>query len=286
MSSPDTMSTAEAASRWRALQTLHLDPPAFVDDWAVHLLPDDERDALRGDVGRAEFLSNTRGWAMSGVGVGCLLFAEDVVLSAVESGIDQYVILGAGFDTFAMRHPELAGRLTTFEVDHPDVQRLKRQRLAAAPTSPVLPHFVPVDFEVTLLSAQLLASPYDATRPAVVSWLNTLPYLTPAAIESTLSELANLTAPGSILVCNYPCKDVPITDEQRAVLRNNSANVAARGEPFQSRFTPDEFVAMLASHGFEVTNHSTDHDLNERYYANRSDGFCAGVPARIVTAHR
>ena len=70
MSSPDTMSTAEAASRWRALQTLHLDPPAFVDDWAVHLLPDDERDALRGEVGRAEFLSNTRGWAMSGVGVG------------------------------------------------------------------------------------------------------------------------------------------------------------------------------------------------------------------------
>ena len=286
MTSPDTMSTAEAASRWRALQTLHLDPPAFVDDWAVLLLPDDERDELRGDTGRAEFLSNTRGWAMSGVGVGCLLFAEDVVLAAVESGVDQYVILGAGFDTFAMRHPELAGRLVTFEVDHPDVQRLKRQRLAAAPTSPVLPHFVPVDFEVTLLSAQLLASPYDTTRPAVVSWLNTLPYLTPAAIESTLAELTNLTAPGSILVCNYPCKDVPITDEQRAVLRNNSANVAARGEPFQSRFTPDEFVALLAAHGFAVTDHLTDHDLNERYYANRTDGFRAGVPARIVTARR
>src|SRR5688572_23586933 len=120
VSTPDQMSTAEAASRWRALQTLHLDPPAFVDDWAVHLLPDDERDALRGDAGRAEFLSNTSGWAMSGVGVGCLLFAEDVVLAAVASGVDQYVILGAGFDTFAMRHPELAGTLTTFEVDHPE----------------------------------------------------------------------------------------------------------------------------------------------------------------------
>ena len=280
------MSTAEAASRWRALQTLHLDPPAFVDDWAVHLLPDDERDALRGEAGRAEFLSNTRGWAMSGVGVGSLLFAEDVVLAAVESGIDQYVILGAGFDTFAMRHPELVGRLVMFEVDHPDVQRLKRQRLAAAPSSVVLPHFVPVDFEVTLLSAQLLASPYDSTRPAVVSWLNTLPYLTPTAIESTLSALATLMAPGSTLVCNYPCKNVPITDEQLAVLRNNSANVAARGEPFQSRFTPDEFVALLAAHGFAVADHLTDHDLNERYYANRTDGFRAGVPARIVTARR
>ena len=280
------MSTAEAASRWRALQTLHLDPPAFVDDWAVRLLPDDERDALRGEAGRAEFLSNTRGWAMSGVGVGCLLFAEDVVLAAVESGVEQYVILGAGFDTFAMRHPELAGRLATFEVDHPDVQRLKRERLAAANPSATLPYFVPVDFEVTLLSAQLLASPYDSTRPAIVSWLNTLPYLTPAAIESTLAELAGLTTPGSVLVCNYPCKDVPITDEQRAVLRNNSANVAARGEPFQSRFTPDEFVALLAKHGFTVEDHLTDHDLNARYYANRTDGFRAGVPARIVTARR
>lgn len=286
MSSPDTMSTAEAASRWRALQTLHLDPPAFVDDWAVHLLPDDEREALRGDVGRAEFLSNTRGWAMSGVGVGSLLFAEDVVLAAVESGIDQYVILGAGFDTFALRHPELAGRLTTFEVDHPDVQQLKRQRVAAAPAVALLPHFVPVDFEVTLLSAQLLSSPYDTTRPTVVSWLNTLPYLTPAAIESTLSDLADLTAPGSILVCNYPCKDVPISDEQKAVLRNNMANVAARGEPFQSRFVPDEFVALLAKHEFAVTAHLTDLDLNERYYANRTDGFRAGVPARIITARR
>jgi methyltransferase (TIGR00027 family) len=280
------MSTAEAASRWRALQTLHLDPPAFVDDWAVRLLPDDERDALRGDAGRAEFLSNTRGWAMSGVGVGCLLFAEDVVLAAVASGVDQYVILGAGFDTFAMRHPELAGTLTTFEVDHPEVQRLKQARLAAANPSPVLPYFVPVDFEVTLLSTQLLASPYDSTRSAVVSWLNTLPYLTPAAIESTLAELATLTAAGSVLVCNYPCKDVPITDEQRAVLRNNSANVAARGEPFQSRFTPDEFVALLSKHGFTVDDHLTDHDLNARYYANRTDGFRAGVPARIVTARR
>ena len=286
MNSSENMSTAEAASRWRALQTLHLDPPAFVDDWAVLLLAPDERDALRGAAGRAELLSNTRGWAMSGVGVGCLLFAEDVVLAAIESGVDQYVILGAGFDTFAMRHSELNGRLTTFEVDHPDVQRLKRQRLAAAPASPVLPHFVPVDFEVTLLSEQLLASPYDVTRPAVFSWLNTLPYLTPAAIESTLSEITNVTAPNSILVCNYPCKDVPVTDEQRAVLRNNRESVAARGEPFQSRFTPDEFVALLAAHGFEVTDHLTDHDLNDRYYANRSDGFCAGVPARIVRARR
>jgi methyltransferase (TIGR00027 family) len=185
-----------------------------------------------------------------------------------------------------MRHPELVGRLSVFEVDHPDVQRLKRQRLAAAPPTPAIPHFVPVDFESTSLSAQLLASPFDVKRPAVFSWLNTLPYLTPAAIASTLSEIAAIAAPGSLLVCNYPCRDVPATDEQRAVLHNIRANVAKRGEPFQSRFTPDEFVELLGNHEFTVVDHLTEHDLNARYYADRTDGFGAGVPTRIVRARR
>lgn len=286
MSTPDNRSTAESASRSRALQTLHLDPPAFVDDWAVHLLPHDEREALRGEAGRAEFEAGRATWPMTGVGIGCLLYGEDVALDAIGDGFDQYVILGAGFDTFAMRHPELAGRLSVFEVDHPDVQRLKRERLAAAPPTPMTPHFVPVDFETTSLSTQLLASPYDPTKRAVFSWLNTLPYLTQTAIESTLSEIFALTAPDSFLVCNYPCRDVPATDEQRAVLRNIRANVAARGEPFQSRFAPDEFVALLGAHGFAVVDHLTEHDLNRRYYAGRADGFCAGVPTRIIRARR
>jgi methyltransferase (TIGR00027 family) len=145
---------------------------------------------------------------------------------------------------------------------------------------------VPVDFEVTSLSAQLRASSYDLSRRAVFSWLNTLPYLTPAAIESTLADIAQVSAPGSLLVCNYPCKNVPVTDEQREVLRTVQANVASRGEPFQSRFTPDEFVAMLAAHGFTVIDHLTEHDLNARYYAGRTDGFRAGVPTRVVRARR
>jgi methyltransferase (TIGR00027 family) len=195
-------------------------------------------------------------------------------------------VLGAGFDTFAMRHPELAGRLRVFEVDHPDVQALKRARLAAAPPIALVPDFVPVDFEVTTLGPELRASPFDPARPASVSWMNTLPYLSPEAIEATLAELASVLAPGSALVCNYPCKDVPVDDAQRAVMQGLGANVAARGEPFRSRFRPDEFLALLASHSFVVDRHLTEHDVNERYFADRPDDFGAGVPMRLVRAHR
>jgi methyltransferase (TIGR00027 family) len=286
MSPPDGLSTAEAASRFRALQTLHLVPPAMVDEWAVLLLPDDEREALRGDAGRAELAARRGTFPISGVGIGSLRFAEDEVLEAVAAGVDQYVILGAGLDTFAMRHPELAGRLRVFEVDHPDVQALKRERLAAAPPIGLMPDFVPVDFEVTTLGPELLTSPFDPTRPALVSWMNTLPYLSPGAIEATLAELAAVLAPGSALVCNYPCKDVPVSDAQREVMQAISASVAARGEPFRSRFRPDDFVALLAAHSFVVDRHLTEHDINERYFADRPDDFGAGVPARLVRAHR
>ena len=285
-SASDTSSTAEAASRFRALQTLHLEPPAFVDDWAVHLLAVEERERLRGPAGRDELETRRPTFAISGVGIGCLRFAEDEALAAIERGIDQYVVMGAGFDTFAMRHPELAGRVRVFEVDHPEVQALKRERLAAAPAFDLLPHFVPVDFETMSLTAQLQVSPFDASRPAIVSWMNTLPYLSVEAIASTLRELGLFLAPGSLLLCNYPCKDVPTSDVQRAVLRDMSVAVTARGEPFRSRYRPDEFVALLADHAFDVITHITEHDLNTRYFADRIDGFRAGVPARVVCAVR
>ncbi len=283
-SASDTSSTAEAASRFRALQTLHLEPPAFVDDWAVHLLPEEERERLRGPAGREELEARRPTFPISGVGIGSLRFAEDEVLAAIERGIDQYVVMGAGFDTFAMRHPEFVDSVRVFEVDHPDVQALKRERLAAAPAFVLVPHFVPVDFETMSLTTQLRASSFDASRPAVVSWMNTLPYLSVEAITATLRELGSVLAPGSLLLCNYPCRDVPTSDAQRDVMRDISVAVTARGEPFRSRYRPDDFVALLAEHGFDVITHITEHDLNSRYFAARTDGFSAGVPARVVCA--
>jgi methyltransferase (TIGR00027 family) len=148
--------------------------------------------------------------------VGSLRYAEDEVERCVRDGVDQYVILGAGFDTFALRRGDLCDRLRVYEVDHPDVQALKRERIAQADATPdAMPTFVPVDFESTSLTDGLTATAFDPKRPSVFAWMNTIPYLTASATEATLREVVALTAPASRLVLNYSC-DVPLTAEQLA----------------------------------------------------------------------
>jgi methyltransferase (TIGR00027 family) len=278
--------TAEGACRGRALQTLHLHPPAFDDNWAMHLLRADDREHVRRSERRHEFMSSPTSFTMTAVGVGSLLCAETTVLDAVKDGVDQYVILGAGFDTFAMRHGELADRLRVFEVDHPVVQALKRERLADAPPVAMMPEFVSVDFEVERLSDRLRASPFDSARRAVISWMNTLPYLTVDAIAATLRDLHDVTAAGSIVVTNYPCFGVPASAAQQAVLDAVRADVSRRGEPWQSSFAPDEFVALLSECGFDLDAHLTEDDINQRFFSGRTDGFEVRVPLRIARAVR
>jgi methyltransferase (TIGR00027 family) len=268
------------------LQTLHLDPPAFNDDWAEHLLRPEDREQLRRPDRRSEFIGSPISFSMTAVGVGSLLYAETTVLDAVGAGVGQYVILGAGFDTFAMRHRELAGRLRVFEVDHPAVQALKRERLSAAPPVTLMPDFVAVDFEVKRLSERLRSSRFDSEQRAVISWMNTLPYLTVDAITASLHDLWSVVAPGSTLVTNYPCSGVPTTADQQALLDAVRADVLRRGEPWQSTFTPDEFVALLGRCGFDLDAHLTEREINARFFADRTDGFEVGVPLRIVRAVR
>jgi methyltransferase (TIGR00027 family) len=286
MTDTASLITAEGACRGRALQWLHLDPPAFDDDWALQLLRAEDREQLRRPESGVEFMASPTSFTMTGVGVGSLLYEEATVLDAVSAGFDQYVILGAGFDTFAMRHAELAGVLRIFEVDQPAVQALKRERLADAPPVVLMPDFVAVDFEREMLSERLRASAFDSSRRAVFSWMNTLPYLSVDAITATLRDIRSVTAPGSLLVTNYPCSGVPISAAQLAVLEAVRADVSRRGEPWQSSFTPDAFVAILAECGFDVAAHLTEHDINTRFFAHRTDGFKAGVPLRIVQAVR
>lgn len=282
----DSLGTAEGAVMGRASHTLHAEDPVLNDTWAIELL---------GEKSRAEARDpdhERRGREASGfdfrlilaVGIGSLRYAEDEVDRAVGDGIRQYVILGAGFDTFALRRADMVGRLQVFEIDFPDVQALKRDRIAQAEAVPAqLPTFVPVDFETMSMTDELIAAGFDPKAPSVWSWMNTIPYLTNEGTEASLAEIAKLMAPGSRITLNYS-GDVPLSQAQIEYLGTLGDIVREGGEPMKSRWKPEEFEARLRERGLRVLDHSTEADLDERYFKGRSDGLYPAMPARLITA--
>jgi len=177
----------------------------------------------------------------------------------------------------------MAGRLRVFEVDFPDVQALKRRRIEADEPAPAqIPTFVPVDFESMKVSDALPAAGFDPQRPSVWSWMNTIPYVTVEATEATLADLRTLMAPGSRLCLNYQ-GDVPLTEDQRAYLGRIGMTTEQGGEPWISKWRPERFEEVVTERGFRLLDHANEDELNERYFAGRTDGMYAAVPARLVT---
>lgn len=280
--------TAEGAALGRALHMRDAGEPVLRDDWAIHLLAADDRDkVLRGEPTAA--MGAMKGFDASpifAVNVGCLRYAEDEIDRCLAAGITQYLILGAGLDTFALRRHDLNGSVAIYEVDHPDVQALKLERIRAADVQPAaMPVFVPVDFETTSLGGSLRSSAFDTGAPSVVTWLNTLHYLSDEAIESTLAELSTLLAPGSRLILNY-APDVELTTAQLEFVTQLLSFTDAAGEPLASRFRPESFEKLLQSHGFRVIEHTDETVLMQRYFEGRDDGLYPGLPLRIVVAER
>ena len=284
----ESLGTAEGAVLGRATHTLHTDDPVLDDTWAVDLLGaasqaqarDPEHEA------RARAQSGFDFRPILGVGIGSLRYAEDEVERCVEKGFEQYVVLGAGFDTFALRREDMKDRLRVYEVDFPDVQALKRDRIEAAGRKPAqLPRFVSVDFETMRASEGLASTDFDPKTPSVWSWMNTIPYISEEGIEATLEDISGAMAEGSRLVLNY-AGDVPLTTEQIEYLGTLGSVVSEGGEPMKSRFAPEAFEALLECSGFRILEHATENDLNDRYYRDRNDGLRAGMPARLVTSER
>lgn len=284
----DQLGTAEGALMSRAIHSKFAEDPILDDFWAIELLAPENRARIEAATDPKE-VEVTAGFDASPVfalGVSSLRYAEDAAERCAREGIGQYLILGAGFDTFALRRGDLRDRLRVFEVDHPDVQALKRSRIEQSTREPVvLPTFVPVDFEVTSFAAQIAESDFDREHPALLSWLNTIPYLTEEATTSTLEEIHSVLAPQSRIVLNYG-PDVSLTPDQEAFLADLLEVVSATGEPHRSRFKPEAFEGLLVNLGFRIVEHLTEADLTERYFADRRDGLRPGVPGRIVTAER
>ena len=197
--------------------------------------------------------------------------AEDTLAVGVrEHGVTQYVVLGAGLDTFACRNA--SAELRVFEVDHPATQAWKQQMLnAAGIVVPQTAHFVAVDFEQDSLRAKLAAAGFDFAQPAVTAWLGVVPYLTQEAFRATLRVLGRFAA-GSAVVFDYaqPREVLPL--QERLMLDSLSARVAMAGEPFQLFFTPEQLAEELEWLGLRVVEDLEGAALTARYFAGRKDG--------------
>jgi methyltransferase (TIGR00027 family) len=208
-------------------------------------------------------------------------YAEDMLATAVAQGATQYVLLGAGLDTFAYRNPY--PNLRVFEVDHPATQQWKRELLGTSSIS-IPPNliFVPVDFEHQDLATQLLGAGFDSTAPTFFAWLGVVPYLTLEAFRSTLHFIAAQPA-GSGLVFDYgqPRSALPLLEQ----LAHDSlvARVQQAGEPFRLFFTPREAAAELAA--FYNLEDLGSPEINSLYFANRNDNLrLRGNAGRLLSA--
>jgi methyltransferase (TIGR00027 family) len=261
-------STAVRVALWRAMH-VQVDPPPHVledeiglrladpdDDW--HHRPDMDPNATSGF--RAAIVARAR-------------FIEELVAEQAADGVVQYVVLGAGLDTFAQRRPEIASGITVFEVDQPGPQAWKRQRLIELGYGiPDWLRLVPVDFEASeSWWDQLAAAGFDPDRPAVVVSTGVTMYLTKEATAATLRQLAGL-APGSTLVMTFLLPTQLLDDADSTGLRASEKGARASGTPFISFYTPPEMLTMAGEAGFEDPRHVPGTVLAQRYFADRTDG--------------
>ena len=211
-------------------------------------------------------------------------YAEDQLASCVAAGIEQYVVLGAGLDTFAYRNP--FPQLRVFEVDFPATQHWKRALLSAAAIVP--PDnliFVPLDFEHMSLSAGLAGAGFDVAKPAFFGWLGVVPYLTLPAFRATLQTIAALPD-GTAVSFDYGVSPHTLNFMHRVAFHALARRVANAGEPFRLLFTPEQLDAEFVRAGFRRFEQLGGEELNGLYFADRADRLKLPTPGlgRLATA--
>lgn len=256
--------TAYRAAKARAYHQV-LDTPRVFDDPVAHKLlrPRDAKELQGGAAPRGGPLMRGLRMALAARS----RIAEDTLHAAVRRGVRQYVLLGAGFDTFALRNPHPEAALTVFEVDHPSTQAAKREQLARAGLAIPAPlRFVPVDFAVQSLAVQLAAAGFRADEPAFFAFLGVSMYLEAGALEQTLGYIGGC-AKGSEVVFDYVVAPVRLGFRDRLALRWTAFRCALLGEPWKSFLDPLALHGQMAALGF-----SACHDLGREEIASHLRG--------------
>jgi methyltransferase (TIGR00027 family) len=255
--------TALAAARHRAAHQLLEQGRIFTDPLAVRILGED------GDTIAREAEENPSRRAMRMFIAVRARFAEDTLAAAVERGVRQLVVLGAGLDTYAYRGA-MRQLVRVFEVDHPATQAWKRRRLDEAAISlPACLTFAPIDFERETLAAGLEAAGFDTAQQTFFTWLGVVPYLTAEAVWSTLRYIAGLPN-GAHVVFDYSDPPDSLTPEMRALHDRRAARVAELGEPWVNYFESDKLQARLRDLGFRTVEDLGPPQIAARYFPNRA----------------
>ena len=257
--------TALATAILRAAHQLYDSPLVFDDSLALSIAGARATTALRDDT-----LNLRKPTPLRAHLVLRARHTEDALAAAFDRGVRQYVVLGAGLDTFGCRNP-FGASLRVFEVDHPSTQQWKRARLAEnGITAPSSLSFAPVDFERQTIAEGLARAGFHAGQPAFVSMLGVVMYLTPAAAYDTFRFAATLPA-GSEFVFDYGVPDALLSVAERAARAASAQRVAAAGEPWINWYEPASLAEKLHRAGFSVTQNLDPQTANSRYFAGRTD---------------
>jgi methyltransferase (TIGR00027 family) len=277
-SAPD--GTAVRVALWRELH-MEIDPPphVFKDVLALKLANPDENWRERPDMD----LHHTRS-ARASI-VARARFVEELIAEQVNRGVNQYVILGAGLDTFAQRRPEVASRIRVFEVDRPGPQIWKQQRLVELGFNiPEWLRFVPVDFESGESWWDRVASAgFDSHQPAIVTSIGVSMYLTIEAIEAMMRQIAVLPA-GSTFAMSYLLPFDLIDPKEHPMRQWAEQGARQSGTPMISYLSPRQVLNMAREAGFKEATHVSGSDFDQRYFSNRTDGLHPAESEEILVA--
>ncbi len=271
--------TAQSAAVFRAAHQILDRPLIFDDPLALRIIGAKAESALRADLMQFQRRRSLRTFLALRS-----RYTEDELARAVQRGVRQYVILGAGLDTFPYRNHYPASRLRVFEVDHPATQFWKRARLGEAGIAiPDSLTFTPIDFERQTLNEGLRLAGFNTDEAAFFSMLGVVVYLTKQAIMETLKFVASLPA-GSEIVFDYGIPSSSLTERQRFARQLGADRANSIGEPWITYFDPPSLETELRHIGFRRVEHLGPNEANERYFKDRTDGLRIGSSSRLMKA--
>ena len=212
-------------------------------------------------------------------------FVEDELSLAIKQGIRQYVILGAGLDTFAYRNPYPDADLRVFEIDHPATQEWKRQQLNAANVSiPESLTFVPIDFEKQSLRDRLQEFGFKADESSFFSWLGVTMYLDKKTVMSTMKYITSSAPSGSVIIFDYTVPPSSQNFIRRFVFRLLAHKMAVIGEPWQTFFDPQQLSRELKDIGFTQVEDFDPENINSLFFSDRTDELKVGSFGHLMKA--